>query len=130
MERSTRQKMSAASPLRNSPHISSKKVSRSSYQFSNGKTNTKITNEGFRRVFASLSGLRLDPPRLAQSCNDCTSMARWNVCPALGKDASAVAELGANNVDAWLGVAWLYLCALRNVETPPRSDPKIRSARP
>jgi hypothetical protein len=32
--------------------------------------------------------------------------------------------------DAWLGVAWLYFCALRNVETQPHSNSKIRSARP
>jgi hypothetical protein len=36
--------------------------------------------------------------------------------PARSKDVSAVAELVGDNVDDWLGVAWLYFCALRNVK--------------
>ncbi len=41
-----------------------------------------------------------------------------------------VAELGGDNVDDCLGVARLYFCALRNVETSPHPDSKLRSARP
>ena len=37
-------------------------------------------------------------------------------CPPLGKGIRAVAELGGDNVDDWLGIARVYFCALRNVE--------------
>jgi hypothetical protein len=33
-------------------------------------------------------------------------------------------------VDDQLGVAGLYFCALRNVETPPNSNSKLTSAQP
>ena len=35
-----------------------------------------------------------------------------------------------HNVDDWLGVAWLHLCALRNVETPPQSECEFKPAGP
>jgi hypothetical protein len=59
-------------------------------------------NAGFCRVFASLSGLCLGYPWLAHP-NSCTCVACRNVCPALGKDFNAVAELGGDNMDDWVG---------------------------
>jgi|SRR5258707_6292993 len=76
----------------------------------------KLSNARFWRVFASLLGPCLDQPWLGQGPNGCNCVACWNVCPARGKDVSAIAKLGGDNVDDWLGVAWLYFCALRNVE--------------
>ena len=49
--------------------------------------------------------------------------------PLWAKTLVRVAELGRDNVDDCLGVAGLYFCALRNVETPPHSDCELRSAR-
>ena len=60
----------------------------------------------------------------------CTSLACWNVCSARRKDARAAAGLAGDNLDGWLGAARLCLCALRHVETPPRSDCEPKSARP
>ena len=48
----------------------------------------------------------------------------------MGKDVSAITELAGDNVDDGLGVAWLYFCALRNVETSSRSNRELKSARP
>jgi hypothetical protein len=87
-------------------------------------------NAGFFRVFASVSGLCLGQPWLGQSRNGRTCVACRNVCPALDKDVSAAAELGSDNVDDLLGVAWLHLCALRNVETPPQSECEFKPAGP
>src|SRR6516225_10184468 len=82
------------------------------------------------RVFASLLGLCLDQPWLGQSPKVCACMACWNVYPARSKDVGAVAGLGADNVDGWLGDTWLYFCTLWNVETPPRSECEFKSTGP
>src|ERR1700692_2909899 len=57
-------------------------------------------------------------------------MACWKVCPAGCEDFSAVARMGGDDLDGWLGAAWLYLRTLRNVETPPCADCKLDSANP
>jgi hypothetical protein len=57
-------------------------------------------------------------------------MACWNVCPAGCKDFGAVTRMGGDDLDGWLGASWLYLRALRNVETPPCADCELKSAKP
>src|SRR4029453_13856895 len=57
-------------------------------------------------------------------------MACWNVCPAGCEDFGAVARMGSDDLDDWLGVFWLYLRTLRNVEKPPCADSKLNSAKP
>jgi hypothetical protein len=75
-------------------------------------------------------GLCFGQPWLGQSAKRCTCVAGWNVCTARIKDVVRVAELGGDNVDDCLGGARLYFCALWNVETSPRSDYELQSARP
>src|SRR5262245_5839348 len=82
------------------------------------------------RVFASLLGLCLGQSWLGQSPKRCTCMAGWNVCTTCSKDVTRVAELGGDNLDDCLGDAWLYFCAIRNVETSPRSDCQRNATRP
>ncbi len=50
--------------------------------------------------------------------------------PLGSKDARTAAGLAGDNLDGWLGAARLCFCALRHVETPPRSDCEPKSARP
>ena len=57
-------------------------------------------------------------------------MACWNVSPAGCEDFGAVARMGADDLDDWLGASWLYLRTLRNVETPPCADCELNSAKP
>jgi hypothetical protein len=90
----------------------------------------KLSNARFWRVFASLSGLRLGQSWLGQSPKRCARVAGWNVCTTCSKDVTRVAELGGDDLDDCLGVARLYFCALRNVETSPRPDCEPQSARP
>jgi hypothetical protein len=66
-----------------------------------------------------------DPSWLAQGRHGCPFVAYWNVRAALGKGIRAIAELADDNVDDQLGVAGLYFCALRNMETPPNSNSKL-----
>jgi hypothetical protein len=87
-------------------------------------------NARFWRVFASLSRLRLSQSWLGQSPKRCACVAGWNVCTTCSKDVTRVAELGGDDLDDCLGVARLYFCALRNVETSPRPDCEPQSARP
>jgi hypothetical protein len=86
-------------------------------------------NAGHRRVSASLPGL-FSQPRLGQSRDRCHCMDCRNVCAAGSKDLRAVADLPGSHVDGGLGIAWLCFCALRDVETSPRSDCQFRPARP
>src|SRR5262245_43904935 len=88
------------------------------------------SNARFWRVFASLSGLCLGQSWFGQSLKRCACVAGWNVCTARSKDVIRVAELGGDDLDDCLGVARIYLCALRNVETSPRPDCEPQSARP
>ena len=90
----------------------------------------KLSNARFWRVFASLSGLCLGQSWLGQSPKRCACVAGWNVCTTCSKDVTRVAELGGDHLDDCLGVARLYFCALRNVETSPRPDCEPQSARP
>src|SRR5262247_2792586 len=90
----------------------------------------KLSNARFWRVFASLSGLCLGQSWLGQSPKRCACVAGWNVCTTRSKDVIRVAELGGDDLDDCLGVARIYFCALRNVETSPRPDCEPRSARP
>src|SRR5258708_21979093 len=87
-------------------------------------------NAGVRRIFASLLGLCLDQSRLGQSSEVCSGVACWHVYSARGEDVRAIAGLDRDNMDDWLGFAWLYFCPLRNVETSSRSDGEPKSARP
>src|SRR4029077_10153894 len=57
-------------------------------------------------------------------------MACWNVCPAGCEDFGAVARMGGDDLDGWLGASWLYLRTLRNVETPPCAEYELDSAKP
>jgi hypothetical protein len=90
----------------------------------------KLSNARFWRVFASLSGLCLGQSWLGQSPKRCACVAGWNVCTTRSKDVIRVAVLGGDHLDDRLGVARICFCALRNVETSPRPDCKLRSARP
>ena len=90
----------------------------------------KLSHARFWRVFASLSGLCLGQSWLGQSPKRCARVAGWNVCTTRSKDVIRVAELGGDDLDDCLGVARIYFCALRNVETSPRPDCEPRSARP
>lgn len=90
----------------------------------------KLSNARFWRVFASLSGLCLGQSWLGQSLKRCACVAGWNVCATRSKDVIRVADLGGDDLDDCLGVARIYFCALRNVETSPRPDCEPRSARP
>ena len=53
-----------------------------------------------------------------------------NVCPAGCEDFGAVARMGGDDLDDWLGASWLYLRTLRNVETPPCAECELNSAKP
>src|SRR5215831_1249827 len=90
----------------------------------------KLSHARFWRVFASLSGLCLGQSWLGQSPQRCACVAGWNVCTTRGKDFIRVADLGGDDLDDCLGVARIYFCALRNVETSSRQDCEPRSARP
>jgi hypothetical protein len=90
----------------------------------------KLSNARFWRVFASLSGLCLGQSWLGQSPKRCACVAGWNVCTTRSKDVIRVAELGGDDLDDRLGVARIYFCALRNVETSSRPDCEPQSARP
>ena len=90
----------------------------------------KLSHARFWRVFASLPGLCRGQSWLGQSPKRCACVAGWNVCTTPSKDVIRVADLGGDNLDDCLGVARIYFCALRNVETSSHSDCDLKSARP